>query len=271
MLARSRADQQGRHGPGAGRAGCAGPTRVTYLRCLKRVIERDYRGVIAAACYAHAARDGGLALVLYDLTTLHFETDVRPAAQGRMSKERRVDPQVTVGCSPRVRFPLKCTCSRKQGETTTLIPVLTAFSTHRVPDLVVVADAGCCPRKPARPGARRFGSLWLQTTSAATDLADHLRGAETRSPTPRSSNHPQHAPQGHPAAAVVYQYSFKRSQHDRRAINKMIERPKRSPPHPDIEEGPVRHDQRRHQRRRLALVERPVTFRAEGLCHQPRA
>jgi hypothetical protein len=56
--------------------GVPGPTRVTYMRCLKRVIERDYRGVIATACYAHAARDGGLALVLYDLTTLHFETDV---------------------------------------------------------------------------------------------------------------------------------------------------------------------------------------------------
>ena len=57
--------------------GVPGPSRVTFMRCLKRVIERDYRSMIAQACYAHATRDGGLALVLYDLTTLYFETDAR--------------------------------------------------------------------------------------------------------------------------------------------------------------------------------------------------
>ena len=44
--------------------GVPGPSRVTFMRCLKRVIARDYRTVIATACYTHAARDGGLALVL---------------------------------------------------------------------------------------------------------------------------------------------------------------------------------------------------------------
>jgi hypothetical protein len=74
--------------------GVPGPTRVTYMRCLKRVVERDYRGRIATACYAHAARGGGLALVLYDLTTLHFETDVEDRLRKvGMSKERRVDPK----------------------------------------------------------------------------------------------------------------------------------------------------------------------------------
>ena len=53
-----------------------GPSPVTFMRCLKRVIERDYRTMIAKACYAHATQQGGLALVLDDLTTLHFETDV---------------------------------------------------------------------------------------------------------------------------------------------------------------------------------------------------
>jgi hypothetical protein len=39
------------------------------------VIERGNRTMIATVCYAHAIQQGGLALVLYDLTTLHFETD----------------------------------------------------------------------------------------------------------------------------------------------------------------------------------------------------
>jgi hypothetical protein len=43
--------------------GVPSPSRVTFMRCLKRVI--------ATACYARAVRDGGLALVLYDVTVRH--------------------------------------------------------------------------------------------------------------------------------------------------------------------------------------------------------
>ena len=77
----------------------ASPSRVTFMRCLKRVIARDYRSTRSPRP-ATGTRpvSGGLALVLYDLTTLYFET---PREDGLrkvgMSKERRVDPQVTVG------------------------------------------------------------------------------------------------------------------------------------------------------------------------------
>jgi hypothetical protein len=40
--------------------GVAGPSRVTFMRCLKRVIERDYRTMIAQACFAHVTQRGGL-------------------------------------------------------------------------------------------------------------------------------------------------------------------------------------------------------------------
>jgi hypothetical protein len=50
--------------------GVASPHRVTFMRCLKRVVERDYRGVIAQACHGHATRATSLAVVLYDVTTL---------------------------------------------------------------------------------------------------------------------------------------------------------------------------------------------------------
>ena len=52
-----------------GELGVSAPSRVTFMRCLKRVVAKDYRSVIAAACYRHATRGGGLALVLYDVTT----------------------------------------------------------------------------------------------------------------------------------------------------------------------------------------------------------
>ena len=126
--------------------GVAGPSRVTFMRCLKRVIERDYRTMIAKACYAHVTQQGGLALVLYDLTTLHFETDVEDRLRKvGMSKERRVDPQVTVGLlTTGTGFPLDVHLFEgNKAETKTLVPVLTGFAErHHVDDVVVVADAG---------------------------------------------------------------------------------------------------------------------------------
>lgn len=50
------------------------PSISTVKNSLKRVAERDYREQISAACFAHAAPTGHLGAVLYDLTTLYFET-----------------------------------------------------------------------------------------------------------------------------------------------------------------------------------------------------
>ena len=72
--------------------------------------------MIANACDARAVRDGGVALVLSDLTTLHFETDVEDRLRKvEMSKERRVDPQVTVGAADyRSRVAVGCAPVRRQ-------------------------------------------------------------------------------------------------------------------------------------------------------------
>ncbi len=94
--------------------GVAGPSLRTIFRALGRCVERDYRGLLAAACLRHCTRSGPLSLVLYDVTTLHFETDVEDRLRKvGMSKERRVDPQVTVGLlttGPGSRW--MCTCSK---------------------------------------------------------------------------------------------------------------------------------------------------------------
>jgi hypothetical protein len=81
-----------------GEIGVVSPHRVTFMRCLERVIERDYRAVVAQACHWHATRGGSLAVVLYDVTTLHFEVEREDRLRKvGISKEHRVDPQVTVG------------------------------------------------------------------------------------------------------------------------------------------------------------------------------
>lgn len=49
----------------------------TLYNCLRRVVDRDYRTTLATACWEHVTGAGGpgVALVLYDLTTLYFEAE----------------------------------------------------------------------------------------------------------------------------------------------------------------------------------------------------
>ena len=54
-------------------------------------------GTSAAACAAHAAL-GPARLVLYDVSTLYFETDQGDGfREPGFSKERRLEPQITIG------------------------------------------------------------------------------------------------------------------------------------------------------------------------------
>src|SRR5665647_1002982 len=78
--------------------GVRAPHRNTLTASLKRATARDYRDTLARACRAHSVRTTGTsALILYDVTPLHFENgeedDLRRVG---MSKAHRVDPQVQV-------------------------------------------------------------------------------------------------------------------------------------------------------------------------------
>jgi len=196
------------------------------------VIERDYRTMIAKACYAHAIQQGGLALVLYDLTTLHFETDAEDRLRKvGMSKEHRVDPQVTVGLlTTGTGFPLAVHLFEgNKAETKTLIPVLTGFAErHDIDDMVVVADAGMlsAANLVALEEAGFAFIVGSRPSSAADDLTDHSRRHGNYFTDRQTIEATRTMGIGTQARErrVVYEYSFKRSQHDNRAINKMIER-----------------------------------------------
>ena len=119
----------------------------TLFRSLARAQERGYRESISGALFEHVTNTGGgLALCLYDVTTLYFEAeredDLRRVGY---SKERRVDPQVIVGLLvDRRGLPLRIGCwEGNKAETTTIIPVVEAFqAAHGIEELVIVADAG---------------------------------------------------------------------------------------------------------------------------------
>ena len=133
--------------------------RSTLQACLARAQERGYRESLSAALFDHVTASGGLALCLYDLTTLHFETeredDLRRVGY---SKDRRVAPRSSWACSDRARSPrrlsgrpqvivgllvdrhgppLQAGCREgNRAETTTIIPVVEAFqAAHGIAEL----------------------------------------------------------------------------------------------------------------------------------------
>jgi hypothetical protein len=78
----------------------AGIKPVAYRTVTRRlrVFARDsWRQQISAACAAHAGL-GPASLLLYDVTTLYFETDEGDGfREPGFSKERRLEPQITIG------------------------------------------------------------------------------------------------------------------------------------------------------------------------------
>ena len=212
--------------------GVKAPGQATVYRALGRVVARGYREQIGAACFAHAAPTGHLGAVLYDLTTLHFETPKEDRLRKvGMSKERRVDPQVTVGllCDPG-GFPLAVHLFEgNKAETKTLIPVLKDFQdAHGVQDLIVVADAGMLSAANllALEAAHLRFIVGSRAAKTPYDLAQHFKtkGNHFTDGQTVETTRAMGTGKDRRTRRVVYHYSFKRSKNDDRAINAMIKK-----------------------------------------------
>jgi len=214
--------------------GVPGPSLRTVFRSLVRCLERDYRGTLARACLAHSARTpaGKVSLILYDCTTLYFETEVEDDLRRvGMSKERRVDPQIQLGLLvDAAGFPLEVVCFEgNKAETRTLLPVLRSFQDrHGVADLVVVADAGMLSagNLHAVEDAGFAFIVGSRISKAPYDLAEHFarHGDYFTDGQILESERVMGTGTNARTRRVVYQYSFKRHKRDDRAINAMIER-----------------------------------------------
>jgi hypothetical protein len=78
-------------------AGVAPPSYATVKRRLAVYAQEAWRQRLSAACAAHA-RLGPASLVLYDVSTLYFETGKADGfREPGFSKERRLEPQITIG------------------------------------------------------------------------------------------------------------------------------------------------------------------------------
>ena len=157
--------------------------RNTLYASLGRCVERGYRESLSNALFEHVTSTSGLALCLYDVTTLYFEAekedDLRKVGY---SKERRVDPQVIVGLLvDRRGFPLRIGCwEGNKAETTTIIPIVEAFqAAHGIAELVIVADAGMlsAANLAALDEAKLRFIVGARTTRAPGDLEAHFHWA----------------------------------------------------------------------------------------------
>ncbi|MGO2944151.1 IS1634 family transposase [Brevibacterium aurantiacum] len=221
------------------------PHHNTFLNCLARARDRDYRAQIAGKCFDHSVATTGISLLLYDVTTLYFEAEKEDnLRQVGYSKERRVDPQIVVGLLvDRTGFPLEIGCYEgSKAETHTIIPVIKAFQDrHGVTDMVVAADAGMLSAKNLteldKAGLRFI--VGSRQTKAPHDLATHFRwngewaadgqvidtitpkGAKRLDPERvKKKREPVWSAEAFPDAwRVVWQYRRKRAMRDEQTLN----------------------------------------------------
>ena len=125
--------------------GVACASYPTINRRLRTYASEAWRAKLASAGAARTGL-GPATLVLYDVTTLYFETDEGDGfRESGFSKERRLEPQITVGLlTDRSGCPLRVdACEGYKAETTSMLPTIQAFmNAYDVPELTVVADAG---------------------------------------------------------------------------------------------------------------------------------
>lgn len=220
--------------------------RATMHRCLARIAGRGYRDQLAAACYGHATGHGDMTLVMYDVTTLHFEVDHEDAFRKvGYSKERRVDPQIIVGLLvDRGGFPLEIgSWEGNKAETHTIIEIINRFTTrHQPAQMVVVADAGMLSMTnlQALHEAGLGFIVGSRPVKAPGDLAKHFRwhgdaftdGQVIDTITPKDKTTAAHTanpitkraePVWDPTRyqhswRAVWHYSHQRALHDRRTL-----------------------------------------------------
>jgi hypothetical protein len=116
----------------------------TLNRRLPVYAQESFRQGLAASCAAHAGL-GPATLVLYDVSTLHFETDKADGfREPGFSKERRLVPLSIGLLTDATGFPLMVQAFEgNKAETKTMLPVVHAFmAAHQLTDVTVVADAG---------------------------------------------------------------------------------------------------------------------------------
>ena len=133
--------------------GVATVSYPTLNRRLGSYPEQSWRERLAAACAARATL-GPASLVLYDVSTLYFETHEGDGfCEPGFSKERRLEPQITIGLlTDATGFSLMLQAFEgNKAETKTMLPTITSFmAAHHLAGVTSSRTPGWCPRPTVR-------------------------------------------------------------------------------------------------------------------------
>ena len=202
----------------------------TLNRHLRGYAAEGFQRKLAAACAAHA-KLGPASLVLYDVSTLYFETDAGDGfGEPGFSKERRLEPQITIGLlTDESGFPLMVEAFEgNRAQTSTMLPTITSFmAAHKLPDVTIVADAGMISdaNKKAIEAAGLSFILGMRTPEIPYAIA-HWRKGHPDEQVPDGLVLTQPRPAG-PSdkrrdEVVYYRYSADRARRTLRGIDEQV-------------------------------------------------
>lgn len=219
--------------------GVAPVSYPTLNRRLPVFAKPAFRQALSTACATHAQL-GPASLVLYDVSTLHFETDAGDGfRESGFSKERRLDPQITLGLlTDAAGFPLTVAAFEgNKAETATMVPVINGFKTaHQLTDVTVVADAGMISE--ANQVALHAAKLTYILGARIPFLPDVVRqwrdkhpdeavpdGLVLTQPWPSTSSEKA---RGIPERVIHYQYRHDRARKTLRGIDEQVAKAQRA-------------------------------------------
>jgi DDE family transposase len=179
-------------------------------------------------------------MVLYDVSTLHFETDTGDGfREPGFSKQRRLDPQITILLlTDATGFPLSVAAFEgNKAETATMLPVLREFmAAHQLSDVTVIADAGMISE--ANQVALQAAGLSFILGARIPYLPDVVREWGARHPDeaipdglvltqPWPSTSSEKA-RGIPDRVIHYQYRHDRARRTLRGIDEQVAKAERA-------------------------------------------
>jgi hypothetical protein len=212
---------------------------ATLKRRLPTYAKPQWRQSLAAAS-ARRAGLGPASLVLFDVSTLYFETDAGDGfREPGFSKERRLDPQITVVLlTDSAGLPLSVAAFEgNRAETATMVPVINAFkAAHQLTDVTVVADAGMISE--ANQVALQAAGLTYILGARIPFLPDVVRewrdkhpdeaipdGLVLTQPWPATSSEKA---RGIPDRVIHYQYRHDRARRTLRGIDEQVAKAQRA-------------------------------------------
>lgn len=195
-------------------------------RSLAKAADQDYRKTISQACFDHVSRQNGLALILYDVTTLHFEVQEEDdCRKPGLSKERRLEPQIIIGLLvDKNGFPLGLhSFEGNKAETKTILPVIEAFQAqHGLSKITIVADAATlsAANLAALTEAGYTYIVGSRMHKVPYDIAEYQKSGEM--------NDQQIVVSHQEGYRVIYQYRTKRAALDLHNIEKQVAKAKKA-------------------------------------------